>query len=174
MHLSRRTRSVAVAALLAGGGAIAVTTAATGADSQPITATGVGPIKLGQTATSLQSKGLIGKLTEGCELAGPGTRAAQVKAFRGSVGFTRSNPRKVNVISVDGKGPAANGVQVGDTLADIQQAYKTVKVDKTLEDTFQGDFVTVPKSAGGRIQFFIDLKTKKITGIGVPGIPVCE
>jgi hypothetical protein len=167
-------RRAGTAVLIAGGAAAAIATSAGGATSHPaITAAGVGPVKLGATAKALQRKGLIGKLTTGCELAGPGTRAARVKAFRGTVGFTMSNPRKVNVIAVNGRGPRARGVEVGNRLADIKKAYKGVKVDKTLEDTFQGDFVRVPKKSGGRFEFFVSTKTVKIETIGVPSIPVC-
>jgi hypothetical protein len=174
MHLSH-VRRAGIAALLAGGAAVVVAASAGGATSHPaITAAGVGPVKLGATATSLQAKGLIGKLTPGCELAGPGTRAAHVKAFNGTVGFTMSKVRKVNVIAVNGPGPQARGVEVGDTVSDIRKAYKSVKVDRSLEDTFQGDFVRVPKKAGGPIGFFVNLKTGKIETIGVPHVPVCE
>lgn len=174
MHRSTLRRAGA-AALVAGGAAVVIATSAGGATSHPaITATGVGPVKLGATAKALRAKGLIGKLTTGCELAGPGTRAASVKAFDGTVGFTMTKRRKVNVIAVDGPGPRARGVEVGDALADIQKAYKRVKVDKTLEDTFQGDFVKVPKASGGPIQFFVSTKTGKIETIGVPSVPVCE
>jgi hypothetical protein len=168
-------RRAGAGALLAGGVAVAIAASAGGATSDPaVTAKGVGSVKLGATATSLRAKGLIGKLHQGCELAGPGTAAANVKAFNGTVGFTMSKARKVNVIAVNGPGPQARGVEVGDTLADIQKAFKTVKVDKSLEDTFAGDFVTIPKSAGGKIMFFIDNSTNAITTIGVPIVPVCE
>lgn len=168
-------RRAGVGALVAAGTAAAIATSAGGATSHPaITAKGVGPVKLGATAASLQDKGLIGKLITGCELAGPGTRAANVKAFNGTVGFTMTKTRRVNVIAVNGPGPRARGVEVGDTLADIKAAYKGVKVDKTLEDTFGGDFVRVPKTSGGRIQFFVSTKTGKIETIGVPSIPICE
>jgi hypothetical protein len=170
-----RAPHLGAATLLAGGVAVAVAASAGGAPSHPaITAKGVGPVKLGATASSLRSKKLIGKLTTGCELAGANTKAAKVKAFKGTVGFTKSSPRKVNVIAVTGSGPRARGVAVGDTLADIKKAYKTVKVDTSQEGTFGGDFVTIPKRAGGRIMFFIDKGTKKIRTIGVPIIPVCE
>lgn len=170
-HLHR----AGAAALIAGGAAVAIAASAGGATSHPaITRAGVGPVKLGAKADALRDKGLIGRLTTGCELAGPGTRAARVKAFRGTVGFTMSNPRRVNVIAVNGRGPQARGVEVGDTLADIRKVYKGVTVDKTLEDTFQGDFVRVPKRSGGRIEFFVSTKTGRIETIGVPRIPICE
>jgi hypothetical protein len=174
MHRSSLRRAGS-AALLAGGAAVAIATTAGGATSHPaITAAGVGPVKLGATAKALQAKGLIGKLTTGCELAGPGTRAASVKSFKGTVGFTMTKTRRVNVIAVTGPGPRARGVEVGDTVSAIRKAYKTVKVDTSLEDTFQGDFVRVPKKAGGPIGFFVSSKTGRIETIGVPNVPVCE
>jgi hypothetical protein len=168
-------RRAGAAAAVAGAAAVALTASAGGATNHPaITPKGVGPIKIGATAASLQAKGLITKLTKGCELAGPNTRSAGIKTFNGTVGFTRSTPRRVNVISVNGEGPQARGVGLGDRLADIRKAYKVVKVDKRQRGTFGGDFVTIPKKAGGKIMFFIDKGTHTITQIGVPIIPVCE
>ncbi len=169
-------RRAGAATLLVGGAAVAIAASAGGAPNQhpAITAKGVGPIKLGQTAASLRHRGLIAKLTAGCELAGPNTRAAGTKTFNGTVGFTQGSPRRANVIAVNGSGPRARGVEVGDRLADIKKAYKTVKVDTSQESTFGGDFVTIPKKAGGRIMFFIDNATSTITTIGVPIVPVCE
>jgi hypothetical protein len=170
-------RRAGIAALVAGGIAVAVSQSAGSAPYAPhpaITAQGVGPIKLGMPATTLQKRGYVGKLKTGCELAGPQSKAADVKIFNGTVGFTMNKARKANNIAVNGEGPQARGVEVGDTLADIQKAFKTVKVDKSQEGTFGGDFVTIPKSAGGRIGFFIDLSTNTITTIGVPYVPVCE
>jgi len=174
MHRSSLLRA-GTAALVAGGAAVAIATTAGGATNHPaITAKGVGPVKLGATAKSLQAKGLIGKLKTGCELAGPGTRAASVKAFNGTVGFTMTKVRKVDVIAVDGPGPQARGVEVGDTLPEIRKAYRTVEVDTSLQDTFGGDFVKVSKKAGGPIQFFVNAESGKIETIGVPSAPVCE
>ncbi len=168
-------RLLGVGALVAGSAAIAVASAGGAANPHPkITAKRVGAIKLGATAASLRHRGLITKLQPGCELGGPNTRSAGIKTFNGTVGFTLRNPRRVNVISVNGSGPAARGVQVGDTLADIRRAYKVVRVNRKLEDTFAGDFVTIPKRAGGKITFFIDNGTDTITQIGVPVIPLCE
>jgi hypothetical protein len=56
MHPSQVRRG-AVVALLSGGAAVAIAASAGGATSHPaITATGVGPIKLGATAKSLQAR----------------------------------------------------------------------------------------------------------------------
>jgi len=32
----------------------------------------------------------------------------------------------------------------------------------------------VPRSGGGRIEFAVDVTTKKVTLMGVPRIPLCE
>jgi hypothetical protein len=170
-------RRAGIAALAAGGLAVAVSPSADSAPYAPhpaITAHGVGPIKLGTSAATLRKRGYVGRLKTGCELAGPQSKAADVLIFNGTVGFTMNKARKANTIAVNGEGPQARGVQVGDTLADIRKAFKTVRVDKTQEGTFNADFVTIPRSAGGRIQFLIDLSTYKITTIGVPFVPVCE
>lgn len=34
--------------------------------------------------------------------------------------------------------------------------------------------VTVPRGRGGRLGFAVDTRTKKVTVIGIPGIPFCD
>ena len=53
-------------------------------------------------------------------------------------------------------------------------AYPGAHVDRTLEDTFGGDVVRVPKRAGGRLEFFVDAQSGKVESIGVPHIPLCD
>src|SRR3954470_1694256 len=80
---------------------------------------GVGSVKIGASYTSLHKKGLIGKIRPGCELA-PGTRSAALKSpLRGSVDFTRKNPRKVANITITKGAETARGVGIGATIDDI-------------------------------------------------------
>jgi hypothetical protein len=142
---------------------------------QKITAAGVGKVKLGRTFTSLRAAGLVGRLRPGCELGGPGTRSARLKApLEGFVDLTtRQRPRKVRSISITG-GATARGVGIGGTLAQIKAAFPKAKVDHGTEEVFGITLVKIPKDGGGRIQFAVDVGTKKITRIGVPSIPFCE
>jgi hypothetical protein len=165
----RRTiaAGVAVAGLVLGPGA------ATAAAPQKITAAGVGQVKLGKTFKVLRQQGLVGKLRKGCELA-PNTRTARLRSpLKGAVNFTQSNPRKASNITITG-GAEARGVGIGDTLADIKAKFKKRKVDHSQEDVFGLTFVHIPRAQNIRLQFAIDVDTKKITLIGVPFIALCE
>jgi len=144
-----------------------------GAD-QTITAAGVGKVSLGGTYRSLRASGLLGRLRPGCPLGGADTRVARLKApLKGTVDLTIRRPRKVRVITVTG-GASARGVGIGDRIADIKAAFPKAKVDRGTEEVFGITLVKVPKNGGGRIQFAVDVVSKKITLISVPAVQFCE
>ena len=87
--------------------------------------------------------------------------------------FTLKNPRRVTDITITG-GATAQGVEVGDTTADIHATYPHATDDHSTDDTFGATLVRVPKSDGGKIMFAVDTTTNKITQIGVPTIGFCE
>jgi hypothetical protein len=158
--------AVVLACLLCAGAAYAATAR--------ITAHRVGRVHLGDKQATLQAKGLVGRLRPGCELAGPGTRVARLRApLHGTVQLTTSAARKVTSIQVTG-GAAARGVGIPATVADIKAAFPKAKVDHSTEATFDFTLVRVPKSGGGRIAFAVDTSSGKVTLIGVPALAVCE
>jgi hypothetical protein len=136
---------------------------------------GAGKVKLGKTFKSLRGAGLVGKLQPGCELGGPDTRSAKLKApLKGFVDLTtRRKPRRVRSISLAG-GATARGVGIGSTIAQIKAAFPGAKVDHATDETFGLTLVKVSKAAGGRFHFAVDVKSKKTTRIGIPVIPFCE
>jgi hypothetical protein len=140
-----------------------------------ITGAGVGKVKLGKTFKSLREAGLVGRLRPGCELGGPDTRSARLKApLQGFVDLTtRARPRTVRSISLTG-GAKARGVGIGATIAEITAAFPKAKVDRSTEETFGLTLVRIPKDGGGRIHFAVDVGTGKTTRIGIPTIPFCE
>jgi hypothetical protein len=166
----------------AAGGALVA--AALGASSAPaetgyaaakqITPSGVGGVTLGKTYAQLRQQHLVGTIRHGCQLGGPNTRSAPLRApLKGSVDFTLSSPRKVTDITVTG-GATARGVGIGARIADIKAAFPKAKVDHSTDKTFLVTLVTVPKNGGGKLTFAVDTKTKKVTLIGIPLIPFCE
>jgi hypothetical protein len=162
-----------VLTLALGAAAAAPAETSRGAD-QKITASGVGKVPLGGTFRSLRASGLLGRLRPGCPLGGTDTRVARLKApLKGTVDLTTRRPRKVRAITVTG-GATARGVGIGDRIADIKAAYPKAKVDHDTEDVFEITLVKVPKSGGGRIQFAVDVDSKKITRISVPAVQFCE
>lgn len=141
---------------------------------QKITAAGAGKVGLGDGYRSLRAAGRVGALRPGCELGGPGRRSARLKApLKGSVDLTVRTPRKVRAITVT-SGGSARGVGIGDRIHDIRAAFPKAVVDRDTEDVFDITLVKVPKSGGGRIQFAVDVGTKRITRISVPAVQFCE
>jgi hypothetical protein len=139
-----------------------------------ITPSGVGQVKLGKTYRQLHNKRLIGSIRHGCELGGPNTRTARLRApLEGSVNFTLTTPRKVTDITIRG-GATARGVGIGATIAQIKAKFPKAKVDHSTDQTFLLTLVKVPKSGGGRLMFAVSTKTHKTTLIGVPIIAFCE
>ncbi len=173
----RLTRTIVATAAL---GALAIAPAAAtpgsagSAAAKKITPAGVGQVKLGRTFGELRDAGLIGRLRPGCELSGPNTRFARLKApLSGTVDFTRTTPRRVKRVTVRG-GAKARGVGIGATISQIKTAFPKATVDHSTEALFNITLVKIPKDGGGRIQFAVDVDTDKTTLIAVPRLAFCE
>lgn len=139
-----------------------------------VTSERVGEVHLGDTWRSLRDKGLVGRQQAGCELAGPGSRAAALSApLRGAVELTRRKPRRVKSIIVD-RNASARGLEIGDRRRAVRRAYPKARFDESVQDTFGITLVRVPKDGGGRLQIALDADTNRITQFGVPYIRFCE
>lgn len=138
-----------------------------------VTNKGVGKVKLGKTHASLKAKGLVGQKVPGCELAGPGQKAARLKPpLTGAVQLSLGAERRVRSIIVT-EGAAASGVGIGDPLEAIMETFPNAKVDHSTEDVFGLTLVTIPKQDGGKFQFGVE-PGGAITVMGVPFIAFCE
>lgn len=158
---------VAVAALLAGGVALA-------AGNAHVTPAGAGGVKLGATFRSLRAAGLVGRMRHGCEVAGPRARSASLRGpLRGTVDLTDGSPRRVADIVITG-GASARGVRVGSSAASVRAAFPKARFDHRTDATFGVTIAKVPRGGGGRIQFAVDTKTHRVALIGVPLVPFCE
>jgi hypothetical protein len=157
-------------------GAVAFTSLASAQDDAPqkITRHGVGKLQLGMTHKQAFERGLVGRKRPGCELGGPNTRSARLKApLKGSVNYTQTTPRKIRDITIKG-GAEARGVGIGATIRDIKDAFPKARVDHSTDETFLLTLVKIPKDGGGKLRFGVSTKTNRITLIGVPSIAFCE
>ena len=172
-------RLLSAAAAIAAGGALVIgSSAAQGPSGQAaakrITAAGVDGVKLGMTHARLRQLGLVGPIRKGCELGGPNTRSARLRApLTGQVNYTLTTPRRVTDITIRG-GATARGVGIGAKIPAIKAAFPKAIVDHTTDRIFRLTLVRIPKSGGGRITFGVSTVTKRTTIIGVPRIAFCE
>jgi hypothetical protein len=172
--LARAAAAVAVTGAIAVGATSAPAADVAPAGATTITYRGVGGVKIGRTYTDLRKRNLIGKLIQGCELAGPNARSAVLKKpLVGSVDFSFSSPRKVETITLAG-GATAKGVGVGDKIAAIKAKFPHAVVDHSTDSVFELTIVRVPKADGGKFEFGVDTHTKKVSAIGIPTIAFCE
>jgi hypothetical protein len=132
-------------------------------------------VHLGDTHQDLRNRGKVGPLQPGCELGGPNTRSANLKApLKGFVTYTLSNPRKVTSITVRG-GARARGVGIGAKIPAILAKFPNAEVEHDTDEVFRLTLVMTPERQNGqRIMFGVSTKTKRTTVIGVPGIGFCE
>jgi hypothetical protein len=142
--------------------------------AQKITPLRVGGVHLGDRHSVLRARGLVGKIGPGCELGGPNTRSARLKApLKGSVNYTLKDPRLVANIQVLG-GAKARGVGIGAKPRAIRRAFPKAKFDHSTESVFGITLVRVPRTGGGKLQFAVSTDTNRVTLIGVPAIAFCE
>lgn len=154
--------------------ALAVATTAASAPPAKVTPTRVGAIHLGDRWRSLHRKDLVGDRQTGCELAGPGKRAAALRPpLRGAVELRRRKPYRVKSI-IATRNAAARGVKIGARRAAVKKAYPKAVFDESLQDTFGITLARVPKNGGGRLQIALDADTNRVTEFGVPYIAFCE
>lgn len=177
-HLSRTVVATAalatVGALALGGSAAPAGPAASAAAPKRITSTGVGKVRLGKTHGQLRAAGAVGPIRPGCELGGPDTRSARLKApLKGSVNYSLNAPRKVRDIQVTG-GARARGVRIGATIPEIKDAFPKAKVNRDTEETFGITLVRIPRDGGGRLAFAVDVDTDEVVVIGIPRLAFCE
>ena len=130
---------VAIAAV-----AIASPPAARDSAAAVITPTRVDGIHLGDTHADLLSRGKVGPIGPGCELGGPNTRSARLRApLKGSVTYTLE-PSQGHHIMVTG-GAKARGVGIGATIAAIKAKFPNAKMDHNTDQVFQLTLVTTPR-----------------------------
>jgi hypothetical protein len=163
----------ALATLAAAAGIAAVADGAT-PPAQKVTPERVGGVHLGDRHSDLRALALVGRIGPGCELGGPSTRSAKLKApLKGSVNYTLKNPRRVANIQVLG-GAKARGVGVGAKQRAIRKAFPKATFDHGTDDVFGITLVKVPRNGGGRLQFAVSTATHRVTLIGVPALAFCE
>jgi hypothetical protein len=169
---------VSVAAVLATSAVATAGVAASGQSSQApakISPVRVDGVHLRDTHQDLRNRNKVGPIRPGCELGGPDTRSARLRApLRGSVNYTFGSPRRVQSITVRG-GARARGIGIGATIAQIRARFPNVTVNHGTDEVFQLTLVQTPRRAsGGRITFGVSTQTKRTTVIGVPFIAFCE
>lgn len=141
---------------------------------KPAGPNGIGAVKIGSTAGSLQKRGLIGKLQRGCELD-PGQRIASLsRPLRGIAIFSGGGNKVTALSSAIGwetKAGVHPGMKVGKALA----AYpKHVYVKAKDNPTFGLGFIFVPNKKSTKMAFIVDPTKGAVVQIGIPTLSLCE
>lgn len=140
-----------------------------------VTATRAGRVHLGELASTLIARHLIGKIRPGCPLGGSNTRSARLsRPLAGTVDFTLSSPRRVQDISVTGGGVTARGIAIGASLKAVKRAYPKAHIDNSTVATFGVISILIPRSEGGPLQLDVDHKSKRLIIIGAPFVATCD
>ena len=168
MRLLRPSLALAILVALSAAG-VALAAAA------KITPVRVDGVHLGDTHADLRARGKVGPIRPGCELGGPNTRSAKLKApLQGSVNYTLNSPRRVDSITIRG-GARARGVGIGAKVPAIKAKFPNATIDHSTDQVFQLTLVKTPmRPSGGQITFGVSTQTKRTTIIGVPFIAFCE
>ncbi len=154
--------------------ALAVGLAAAPGMPAKVTPKRVGHVHLGDTWKALHDDDLVGARQTGCELQGPGRRAAVLRApLRGAVELRKRKPYRVKSIIVTRRA-TARGLEIGDRRAAVKDAYPKAVFDESVQETFGITLVRVPRGGGGRLQIALDADSDRITEFGVPYIRFCE
>jgi hypothetical protein len=142
---------------------------------------GIGPLKLGMSRLAALDTGWLGSRGTGCELGGPPlpitykfTGAQAPDGIDGSVEFNRG---KATNFSFDGGVRTAAGVVPGKTtVTSMVTRYRNAgfKASARYDRVFQGTFVSVKRTKGGKqvIGGFGDGKV--LDTIGIPYVPTCD
>lgn len=141
---------------------------------KPAGPNGIGAVKIGATAKSLQNKGLIGNLSKGCPLV-PGQRTASLsRPLRGSVTFAPGESRVSNISSTIGWETGA-GVHPGMSVQKALKAYpKHTYISAKNNPTFGLGFLYVPTRKNAKMAFIVDPTKQAVVQIAIPTILLCE
>jgi hypothetical protein len=164
-----------LAATATAGVAAVASSAGTNPPAAKITPVRVDGVHLGDTHADLRARGKVGIIRPGCELGGPQTRSARLRApLRGMVNYTLNSPRRVDSITIRG-GARARGVGIGAKIPAIKAKFPNATIDHSTDQVFQLTLVKTPmRPSGGQITFGVSTQTKRTTIIGVPFIAFCE
>ncbi len=163
-----------VLALLLTGLALALPAAAQAPPAR-VTADGVGDVRLGSTFRALRGQGLVGRLQLGCELSRPRPRIAMLRApLRGSVTFTARRPHRASAIAVTAARPptgSGSATALGRSAARSRASGSTTRQTRRSGSRWPAS----PAARGrDRLQFAVDVETRRVNSMGVPAIPFCE
>jgi hypothetical protein len=183
MPSARRPVAVLSTAAIAVAGWAALTPAGpAGAAATPttLTATGVGPLKLGMSRSAAVKTGWLSNRGTGCTLGSkpyPITYALKgskaPSGLRGSVEFVGG---KLNVMSFTKGVRTTTGVAIGSSTASMVSKSKAAGFKATLDpsETFGGTFVRVTKGGDDVLTGFAEGKGGRIGTLGIPSIPTCD
>ena len=158
---------------------LAVVPAARAAAPVTLRLDGVGPLKLGMTATAARQTGWLAQRRTGCPLGGPPLpvtyRLTGRRAPAGVRGVAEFDRGRLTVLSFTRGVRTAAGVTVGVTSAARMVArYRAAgfRASSRYDATFQGTFTTVRRGSRQVLGGFGEGMV--VDQLAIPGVSVCE
>lgn len=143
----------------------------------PLTATGLGALRLGMSEQSATQTGMIGPISKGCELATGQTTADLKSPYVGTATFQDGSLETLMVRS--GAQTDPGGVATLTPLDVAKSAWESagmkVVVDKSREESFGEWFIEVSDQAGKLVFTALAEPGKAVISvIAAPHVPTCE
>lgn len=137
---------------------------------------GLGPLRLEMSVQDASATGMIGPLSPGCDLGGPGELQGRLlPPFDGNVRFFDD---KLFELSVDAVAPTPNGLRPGmlldDLMTQIDGTGWYADVDASYDEMFDIWLGTLRDPQDGEYEFIVDPENQLVTSIHIPRVGFCE
>ena len=175
MH--RLARPAVVAALFAALACLPAAGTARPAATRVLSEHGVDGLRLGRTRMAIRTRGLIGRIHQGCELASPRPTVASLRPpLVGAATFGGSGPgSRLTALSVRAGAVTDHGIAIGSSAGRVLHAYPNARVRNSAPSSpIQFNAVVVKRTGKPRIWFMLDRRGGHVRSFEVPQPQICE
>jgi hypothetical protein len=175
--VSRLARPAVVAVLFAALGCLPAAGTARPAATRVLTEHGVDGLRLGRTRMAIRTRGLIGRIHQGCELASPRPTVASLRPpLVGAATFGGSGPgSRLTALSIRAGAVTDHGIAIGSSTGQVLRAYPNARVRNSAPSSpIQFNAVVVKRAGKPRIWFMLDHRGGHVRSFEAPQPQICE
>jgi hypothetical protein len=176
-EVSRLARPAVVAALFGALACLPAAGIARPAATPILNEHGVDGLLLGRTRKAIRTRGLIGPIHRGCELASPRPSVASLRPpLVGAATFGGPGPSsRLTAVSVRAGAVTDRGIAIGSSAADVLRAYPNAHVKNSARSNpVRFNAVVVKRGGRYRIWFMLDHRGGHVRSFEVPLLQICE